>query len=124
MKWGCVMSEMGGGPVARDVLVVTGNDVPGCRIDAVFGEIFGTTVRSRNMFSQMGAGLKSILGGELKGMTKTVVESRQQATERLVEQARALGANAVIAARFDASELGEGWSELCAYGTAVRVSQL
>ena len=121
---GLAMSETGGGPVARDVLVVTSNDVPGCRIDAVYGEVFGTTVRSRNMFSQMGAGFKSMMGGELRGMTKAVIESREQATERLAEQARALGANAVIGARFDASELGAGWSELCAYGTAVRVSAL
>jgi uncharacterized protein YbjQ (UPF0145 family) len=115
------MSEMGGGPLDRDVIVVTTNEVPGCRIDAVFGEIFGTTVRSRNALSQLGAGLKSILGGELAGITKAVVESRLEATERLIGEARARGANAVVAARFDATEIGQGWSELCAYGTAVRV---
>lgn len=116
------MSDSGGGPVAKDVIVVTTNDVPGCRVEAVFGEVFGTTVRSRNMFSNFGAGLKSMFGGELKGLTKAVIDSRMQATERLVEEARALGANAVVATRFDASEIGEGWSELCAYGTAVRVT--
>src|SRR5262245_16298291 len=115
------MSESSGGPTDRDVIVVTTNDVPGCRVEAVFGEVFGTTVRSRNMFSSIGAGLKSILGGELKGMTKAVIDSRMEATERMVAEARSRGANAVVAARFDASELGEGWSELCAYGTAVRV---
>ena len=110
-----------GGPMDRDVLVVTSNDVPGCRIDAVFGEVFGTTVRSRNAVSSMGAGLKSMFGGELKGMTKAVIASRMEATERMIAEARTRGANAIVATRFDASELGEGWSELCAYGTAVRV---
>jgi uncharacterized protein YbjQ (UPF0145 family) len=119
------MTDSGGGqPAASDVLVVTSNEVPGCRIDAVYGEVFGTTVRSRNAFSQIGAGLKSMLGGELKGMTRAVVDSRMEATERLIAEARVRGANAVIAARFDATELGDGWSELCAYGTAVRVSPL
>lgn len=103
------------------MLVVTTNDVPGCRVAAVYGEVFGTTVRSRNMFSQFGAGLKSMLGGELKGLTKAVIDSRMQATDRLIAEARSRGANAVIATRFEASDLGEGWSELCAYGTAVRV---
>jgi|SRR4051812_6948152 uncharacterized protein YbjQ (UPF0145 family) len=115
------MSEMVGGPSDRDVIVVTTNDVPGCRIDAVFGEVFGTTVRSRNTIGQLGAGLKSFLGGELKGLTKAVLDSRVEATHRLIGEARARGANAVVAARFDATEIGEGWSELCAYGTAVRV---
>jgi uncharacterized protein YbjQ (UPF0145 family) len=115
------MSEWSGGPSDPDVIVVTTNDVPGCRIDAVFGEVFGTTVRSRNAVSQFGAGLRSILGGELKGLTKAGVNSRRAATERLIGEARARGANAVVAARFDATEIGEGWSELCAYGTAVRV---
>lgn len=116
------MTESGGGqPATSDVIVVTSNEVPNCRIEAVFGEVFGTTVRSRNAFSQMGAGLKSMIGGELRGMTKAVVDSRMQATERLIDEARSRGANAVIAARFDATELGGGWSELCAYGTAVRV---
>jgi len=113
--------EVGGGPTDQDVLVVTSNEIPGCRIDAVYGEVFGTTVRSRNAVSAMGAGLKSMFGGELKGMTKAVVASRMEATERMIGEARNRGANAVIATRFDATELGEGWSELCAYGTAVKV---
>ncbi|HEY2794436.1 MAG TPA: YbjQ family protein [Micromonosporaceae bacterium] len=115
--------EVSGGPTDSDVLVVTSNDVPGCRIEAVFGEVFGTTVRSRNMFSNMGAGLKSMFGGELKGLTKAVIASRMEATERMIAEARTRGANAIVAARFDASELGDGWSELCAYGTAVRVTK-
>jgi uncharacterized protein YbjQ (UPF0145 family) len=107
-----------------DVLVVTTNDVPGYRIDAVLGEVFGLTVRSRNAFSQMGAGLKSMFGGELRGMTKALVDSRNEVMSRMIDEARAKGANAVIAMRFDTSEMGETWTEICAYGTAARISPL
>jgi uncharacterized protein YbjQ (UPF0145 family) len=103
------------------MIVTTMNDIPGYEVDEVFGEVMGLTVRSRNIGSQIGAGLKSILGGELKGMTKALVESRQQVTERMVEEAEAKGANAIIAMRFDTSEMGGQWTEICAYGTAVRV---
>jgi uncharacterized protein YbjQ (UPF0145 family) len=78
-------------------------------------------VRSRNLGSQIGAGLKSIVGGELKGMTRALVDSREQVRERMVQEAEAKGANAVIAMRFDTSEMGSNWTEICAYGTAVRV---
>jgi uncharacterized protein YbjQ (UPF0145 family) len=102
------------------VIISTMNDLPGHEIEEVFGEVFGLTVRSRNLGSQIGAGLKSIVGGELKGMTKMLAEGRQHATDRLVEEAEAKGANAIIAFRFDTSELGSTWTEICAYGTAVR----
>jgi uncharacterized protein YbjQ (UPF0145 family) len=102
-------------------LVTTTNDVPGYRVDQVFGEVFGLTVRSRNVFSQMGAGLKSMFGGELKGMTKVLVDSRNEVMGRMIQEAQARGANAVIAMRFDTSEMGDVWTEICAYGTAVRV---
>ena len=82
--------------------------------------MFGLTVRSRNIGSQLGAGLKSILGGELKGMTKALIDSRQQVMERMIQEAEAKGANAVIAMRFDTSEMGSNWTEICAYGTAVK----
>jgi uncharacterized protein YbjQ (UPF0145 family) len=102
------------------MIITTMNDIPGYQIEEVFGEVFGLTVRSRNIGSQLGAGLKSILGGELKGMTKALVDSRQQVTERMVEEAEAKGANAIVAMRFDTSEMGQNWTEICAYGTAVR----
>jgi uncharacterized protein YbjQ (UPF0145 family) len=103
------------------MIVTTMNDIPGYEVDDVFGEVMGLTVRSRNIGSQLGAGLKSILGGELKGMTKALTDSRQQVMERMVEEAEAKGANAIIAMRFDTSEMGGQWTEICAYGTAVRV---
>ena len=102
------------------MIITTMNDIPGYEIEEVFGEVFGLTVRSRNLGSQLGAGLKSILGGELKGMTKALVDSRNQVTERMVEEAEAKGANAIVAMRFDTSEMGSNWTEICAYGTAVR----
>ena len=102
------------------MIVTTMNDIPGYEVDEVFGEVFGLTVRSRNIGSQIGAQLKSILGGELKGMTTALVDSRQQVIDRMVEEAEAKGANAILAMRFDTSELGSNWTEICAYGTAVK----
>ena len=96
------------------------NDLPGYEIEEVLGEVFGLTVRSRNVGSQMGAGFKSLVGGELKGMTKQLAASRVEAQERLVDEAEAKGATAILAFRFDTSELGSTWTEICAYGTAVR----
>jgi uncharacterized protein YbjQ (UPF0145 family) len=103
--------------------VVTTNDIPGWEIRKVCGEVMGLTVRSRNAFSQMGAGFKSLVGGELKGMTKKLAEGREHATERLIEEATQKGANAIVAFRFVTSELGTTWTEICAYGTAVRATK-
>jgi uncharacterized protein YbjQ (UPF0145 family) len=103
------------------MIVTTMNDIPGYDVDEVFGEVMGLTVRSRNVGSQIGAGLKSIFGGELKGMTKSLMDSRKQVMDRMIEEAEAKGANAIIAMRFDTSEMAGNWTEICAYGTAVRV---
>ena len=103
------------------MLIATTNEIPGHEIEEVYGEVFGLTVRSRNAFSQLGAGFKSLVGGELKGMTKALVDSRQQVIDRMVEEAEKKGANAIVAMRFDTSEMGDTWTEICAYGTAVRV---
>ena len=102
------------------MLITTANDLPGYEIVETIGEVFGLTVRSRNIGSQLGAGLKSIVGGELKGMTKALVDSRQQVIDRMVEEAASKGADAIVAMRFDTSEMGGNWTEICAYGTAVR----
>ena len=103
------------------MIIATTNDIPGSEIVEIYGEVFGLTVRSRNVGSQLGAGLKSIFGGELKGMTKALEQSRIQVIERMVEQAEAKGANAIVGMRFDTSEMGTNWTEICAYGTAVRI---
>ena len=106
------------------MIITTMNDLPGYEIEEVLGEVFGLTVRSRNLGSTIGAALKSLVGGELKGMTKMLAMGRVHAQERLVEEAEAKGANAIIAFRFDTSELGSTWTEICAYGTAVKVRKL
>ena len=106
------------------MLISTMNDLPGYEIEEVLGEVFGLTVRSRNVGSQIGASFKSLVGGELKGMTKMLAEGREHAQERVVAEAEGKGANAIIAFRFDTSELGTNWTEICAYGTAVRAHKL
>jgi uncharacterized protein YbjQ (UPF0145 family) len=103
------------------MIVTTMNDIPGYEVDEVYGEVMGLTVRSRNIGSQLGAQLKSIIGGELRGMTTALIDSRKQVMERMVEEAEQKGANAIIAMRFDTSDMGGQWTEICAYGTAVRV---
>jgi len=102
------------------MLISTMNNLPGRTVVEVYGEVMGLTVRSRNIGSQMGASLKSLIGGELKGMTKALVDSRLEVIQRMVEEAEAKGADAILAMRFDTSELGPNWTEVCAYGTAVR----
>ena len=106
------------------MLISTMNDVPGYEVTDVLGEVFGLTVRSRNIGSQIGASFKALAGGELKGMTKNLVASRNEVLQRMVEEAQAKGADAVLAMRFDTSEMGPNWTEICAYGTAVRIRKL
>jgi uncharacterized protein YbjQ (UPF0145 family) len=106
------------------LLISTMNDIPGYQVTEVLGEVFGVTVRSRNIGSQFGAAFKSLAGGELKGMTKNLSDSRQQVIERMTQEAQARGADAVLAFRFDTSEMGGNWTEVCAYGTAVKISKL
>jgi uncharacterized protein YbjQ (UPF0145 family) len=106
------------------VLIVTTNDLPGYQVTEVLGEVFGLTVRSRNIASQIGAGFKSLAGGELKGMTKNLIDSRHEAIARMVAEAEAKGANAILAMRFDTSEMGGVWTEIAAYGTAAKIQKL
>ena len=106
------------------MIITTINDLPGYEIEEVLGEVFGLTVRSRHVGSQIGASFKSLVGGELKGMTKLLAEGRRDAQSRLLDEAQGKGANAIVAFRFDTSELGSTWTEICAYGTAVRARKL
>jgi uncharacterized protein YbjQ (UPF0145 family) len=104
-----------------DLMVTTMNDLPGYQVTEVYGEVFGLTVRSRHIGADIGASLKGLVGGEVKGYTKMLSESRLQAVDRLREAARDVGANAVIAMRFDCNEIGGNMTEVAAYGTAVTV---
>jgi uncharacterized protein YbjQ (UPF0145 family) len=106
-------------PQQFPILISTMNDVPGYRVAHVFGEVFGLTVRSRNVFSNIGAGFKAMAGGELKGLSKLLSDSRNEALGRLVQEAMGRGANAVLAMRFDCNEIAQTASEIAAYGTAV-----
>jgi uncharacterized protein YbjQ (UPF0145 family) len=104
-----------------DVMIVTANWIPGYDVVEVYGEIFGLVVRARNAFSNIGAGFRTLVGGEAKGYTKLVSDSRHEAVQRLKAEAAARGANAVIAMRFDCNEIADLMSEVAAYGTAVKV---
>ena len=101
------------------MLIATTNDLAGWRITKVLGEVNGLTVRTRNVGAQLGASLKALGGGELRGLTKQLQESRAEALERLSESAAALGATAVVAMRYDSNELAGTFQEILAYGTAV-----
>lgn len=106
------------------MLIVTSNDIPGYRVVAVLGEVMGMTVRSANIGANFVAGLRSIGGGEVNEYTKLVYESRQQVMERMWGDAVARGGNGIIAMRFDTGEIGQAFSEVCAYGTAVVVEPI
>lgn len=95
--------------------------VPGNTIVEHFGLVSGNTIRAKHVGRDIMASLKNLVGGELKGYTQLLQESRRQAVERMVEQARQLGANAVINVRFSTSSVAQGAAELYAYGTAVRI---
>jgi uncharacterized protein YbjQ (UPF0145 family) len=107
-----------------DVIVVTTNDVPGYEVVEVYGEVFGLIVRARNAFSNMGAGFRTVFGGEAKGYTTLLSDSRNQAVERLKDAAREHGANAVLGMRFDCNEIANIMSEVAAYGTAATIRKI
>lgn len=96
--------------------------VPGRQIVEFYGVVTGNTVRAKHLGRDIMAGLKNIVGGELVGYTELLQDSRDEATERMVQQAKSMGANAVINVRFATSSISQGAAELFAYGTAVRVS--
>lgn len=106
--------------------VSTANNVPGWEITDYVGEVFGMVVRSRGAFPQFGANLKAVFGGELGTMTNLLRDTRTQAIARMVDDAERRGADAVVAMRFDVTSMGEttGWTEVCAYGTAVCAHKL
>ncbi len=95
--------------------------VPGKTITEFFGVVTGSTVRANHIGRDFMAGLKNIIGGELKGYTELLGEARRQALDRMVQEAQSVGANAVVNVRFSTSSVAQGAAELFAYGTAVRV---
>lgn len=101
------------------MLVVTTENVAGHRIVEVKGQVFGIVVRSRGLAGNFLAGLRSIVGGEIKEYTNLLEEARRHAIDRMVRNAHAMGANAIVMMRFDSAEIGQTMSEIVAYGTAV-----
>jgi uncharacterized protein YbjQ (UPF0145 family) len=95
--------------------------VPGRSIREFFGVVSGSTVRAKHIGRDIMAGFKNIVGGELKGYTELLQEARQEAVDRMVQQAQSVGANAIVNVRFSTSNITQGAAELFAYGTAVRV---
>ncbi len=96
-------------------------DVPGRQIVEFYGLVTGSTVRAKHIGRDIMASLKNIVGGELKGYTELLQDARQEAMDRMVEQAQSVGANAVVNIRFATSSVAQGAAELFAYGTAVWV---
>jgi uncharacterized protein YbjQ (UPF0145 family) len=101
------------------MLVVTTENVPGHQVVQVKGQVFGVVVRSRGIGGNVMAGLRSLVGGEIHEYTQMLEEARRHALDRLVTNAKAMGANAVLMMRFDSAEIGQAMSEIVAYGTAV-----
>jgi uncharacterized protein YbjQ (UPF0145 family) len=95
--------------------------IPNRKIVEHFGLVSGSTVRAKNVGRDIAAGIKNIFGGELKGYTELLSESRDEAISRMKAQAKSLGANAIINVRFSTSSVASGAAELYVYGTAVRV---
>ncbi len=104
-----------------EIIVSNTENVPGRTITRFFGVVSGSTVRTKHIGRDLMAGLKNIFGGELKGYTELLQESRSDALERMIGEAHSLGANAVVNVRFSTSSVTQGAAELFAYGTAVRV---
>ncbi len=106
------------------MIVVNTETVAGYRVVEVKGIVQGNTVRSKNVGRDIAAGFKNLVGGELKGYTELLTESRRQAIERMMSQAQQLGANAVVNVRFTTSAVTSGAAELYSYGTAVVIQPL
>jgi uncharacterized protein YbjQ (UPF0145 family) len=103
---------------SRSMIVTTTESVSGARVMRNLGQVFGLTVRSRSLGGNIAAALKSLVGGEIRSYVKLNEDARRQAVDRMVENAAAMGANAVSMMRFDSTEMGRTMSEIVAYGTA------
>lgn len=105
-----------------DSMVTTAFELPGYRIKQNLGVVRGIVVRSRNLFVNIGAGLQTLVGGNITAWSKLCEETRKEAFDIMIQHATEMGANAIVGARYDASEMGSGATEVLAYGTAVIVA--
>ncbi|NJD20992.1 MAG: YbjQ family protein [Gemmatimonadetes bacterium] len=106
------------------MIVVTTPDVPGMRIVQTLGLVRGNTIRTRHLGTDIIAALRNLAGGEIREYTKMMAEAREQAIDRMVEEAEALGADAVVMVRFQTVEMMRGAAEMLCYGTAVRLERI
>src|SRR5215472_5944825 len=105
-------------PASHSMIVTTTENIPGTRVVKTIGQVFGLTVRSRSLGGNIAAALKGLVGGEIGSYVKLNEDARRQALDRMVQNAAAMGANAVTMMRFDSTEMGRTMSEIVAYGTA------
>jgi uncharacterized protein YbjQ (UPF0145 family) len=105
----------------KEIIITTGNEIPGKKIVKILGVVRGSTVRARNIGRDIGAGFKNLVGGEIKTYTEMTAHARDEAFNRMVNQAVELNADAVIGVRFMTSMVMQGASEMLAYGTAVNL---
>ena len=103
---------------SRAMIVTTTENIPGTLVVKTIGQVFGLTVRSRSLGGNIAASLKSLVGGEIGSYVKLNEDARRQALDRMVQNAAAMGANAVTMMRFDSTEMGRSMTEIVAYGTA------
>lgn len=106
------------------MLVVTTENIAGHRVERVLGHTFGVTVRSRGIGGNISASVRSLFGGEIKEYTEMIEDARKAAIDRMIQNAHAMGANAIVMMRFDSGEIGQTMSEIVAYGTAVVAEKL
>lgn len=105
------------------MIIATTENVAGIRVAKTLGQVFGVVVRSRGLGGNIMAGLRSIVGGEITEYTQLLEEARRHAVDRMVQNAQAMGADAIVMMRFDSSEIGQSMTEIVAYGTAVVLEQ-
>jgi uncharacterized protein YbjQ (UPF0145 family) len=103
------------------VILTNIETIPGKQIVEHYGLVTGSTIRAKHLGKDIMAGLKNLVGGELKGYTELLQESRQEATNRMIAQAHKVGANAIVNVRYATSSVAQGAAELFAYGTAVKI---
>jgi uncharacterized protein YbjQ (UPF0145 family) len=115
-----VMSQL---PSTNSLLVTTTERPAGYQVTQALGQVFGVVVRSRGLGGNIMAGLRSLGGGEIVEYTRLVEDTRRHAIDRMIENARAMGANAVVMMRFDSSEMGQTMTEVVAYGTAAKIAR-
>ena len=105
------------------MIITTANEVASKKIKEELGIVKGSTVRSRNVVMDFGAGLKNLVGGEVKTYTKMISAAREEAYNRMIEEAKKVKADAIIGVRFTTSNIMQGASEMLAYGTAIKLNQ-